>query len=137
MADSGWVLPDKYDKDLKDENGNPLSKSEFKKRQKAAEKAKKAAEKAAAKAAKPQPTKKKQVGPPRQMCAWTGSIPRPKIQTSRPPFARLVAFTPLGEEVAPVQADVSPLLVLSFDLPPPDSDADAPRSVPVFPLFGQ
>ena len=95
MADSGWVLPDKYDKDLKDENGNPLSKSEFKKRQKAAEKAKKAAEKAAAKAAKPQPTKKKQVGPPRQMCAWTGSIPRPKIQTSRPPFAtRLVASTP-------------------------------------------
>ena len=89
MADSGWVLPDKYDKDLKDENGNPLSKSEFKKRQKAAEKAKKAAEKAAAKAAKPQPTKKKQVGPPRQMCAWTGSIPRPKIQTIRPPSAHV------------------------------------------------
>ena len=94
MADSGWVLPDKYDKDLKDENGNPLSKSEFKKRQKAAEKAKKAAEKAAAKAAKPQPTKKKQVGPPRQMCAWTGSIPRPKIQTSPSSFrTRLVAST--------------------------------------------
>ena len=57
----GWVLPDKYSKDLKDENGNPMSKSEFKKRQKAAEKAAKAAEKAAAKAANPQPKKKKQV----------------------------------------------------------------------------
>ena len=86
---TGWVLPEKYSKDLKDENGEPLSKSEFKKRQKAAEKAKKAAEKAAAKAAKPQPTKKKQVGPPRQMCAWTRSIPRPKIQTIRPPSAHV------------------------------------------------
>ena len=55
---SGWVLPEKYSKDLKDENGEPLSKSEFKKRQKAAQKAIKDAEKAAAKAAKPQPTKK-------------------------------------------------------------------------------
>ncbi|QDZ24155.1 lysine--tRNA ligase [Chloropicon primus] len=59
MADSGWVLPEKYDKDLKDENGEPLSKSEFKKRQKAAKKAKEQAEKAAAKAAKPQGGAKK------------------------------------------------------------------------------
>ena len=56
---TGWVLPEKYSKDLKDENGEPLSKSEFKKRQKAAEKAKKAAEKAAARKANPLPTKKK------------------------------------------------------------------------------
>ena len=60
-SSSGWVLPEKYSKDLKDENGNPLSKSEFKKRQKAAEKAQKAAAKAAAKKDKPQPNKKKQV----------------------------------------------------------------------------
>jgi lysyl-tRNA synthetase class 2 len=59
-SSSGWVLPEKYSKDLKDENGEPLSKSEFKKRQKAAEKAQKAAAKAAAKKDKPQPNKKKQ-----------------------------------------------------------------------------
>eukprot|EP00878_Enallax_costatus_P032994 GHUV01036357.1.p1 GENE.GHUV01036357.1~~GHUV01036357.1.p1 ORF type:complete len:540 (+),score=204.31 GHUV01036357.1:86-1705(+) len=46
-----WVLPEKYTDDLKDENGDPMSKSEFKKRQKAAQKAKEAAEKAAKKAA--------------------------------------------------------------------------------------
>jgi len=56
---SDWVLPDAYSKDLKDENGEPMSKSEFKKRQKAAKKAKEQAEKAAAKAAKPQAQKKK------------------------------------------------------------------------------
>jgi len=56
-----FVLPEKYTDDLKDENGNPMSKSEFKKRQKAAQKAKEMAEKAAKKAseaaAKP-PSKK-------------------------------------------------------------------------------
>jgi len=51
MATEGWVLPEKYSEDLKDENGNPMSKSEFKKRQKAAEKDKEKAAKAAAKAA--------------------------------------------------------------------------------------
>ncbi|KAF8072993.1 Kars1 [Scenedesmus sp. PABB004] len=51
MASDGWVLPEKYSEDLKDETGAPMSKSEFKKRQKAAEKAKAMAEKAAKKAA--------------------------------------------------------------------------------------
>uniref|UniRef100_A0A383W8G9 Lysine--tRNA ligase n=1 Tax=Tetradesmus obliquus TaxID=3088 RepID=A0A383W8G9_TETOB len=51
MATVEWVLPEKYTEDLKDENGNLMSKSEFKKRQKAAEKAKQMAEKAAKKAA--------------------------------------------------------------------------------------
>eukprot|EP00882_Tetradesmus_deserticola_P028572 GHRQ01031837.1.p2 GENE.GHRQ01031837.1~~GHRQ01031837.1.p2 ORF type:complete len:141 (+),score=77.87 GHRQ01031837.1:295-717(+) len=51
MASAEWVLPEKYTDDLKDEDGNPMSKSEFKKRQKAAEKAKQMAEKAVKKAA--------------------------------------------------------------------------------------
>lgn len=62
MADNEWVLPDVYNKDLKDENGEPMSKNEWKKRKKAAEKAKEQALKAAERKAKQanQPTKKKQ-----------------------------------------------------------------------------
>eukprot|EP00884_Botryococcus_braunii_P000589 jgi/Botrbrau1/10530/Bobra.7_1s0011.1 len=58
MGDSTWVLPETWSEDLKDENGEKMSKSEFKKRQKAAlvakqreEKKAKQAQDAAAKAA--------------------------------------------------------------------------------------
>mmetsp|Transcript_8218 Transcript_8218/g.21165 ORF Transcript_8218/g.21165 Transcript_8218/m.21165 type:complete len:594 (+) Transcript_8218:156-1937(+) len=53
-ANSGWVLPETFSKDLKDENGDPMSKNEWKKRRKAAEND----AKAAAKAAQKQATKK-------------------------------------------------------------------------------
>ena len=57
MASSdAWVLPETFTKDLKDENGNPMSKSEFKKRKKAAENAAKAAAK---KKKQPPPAAKK------------------------------------------------------------------------------
>ncbi|CAG9466605.1 unnamed protein product [Pedinophyceae sp. YPF-701] len=59
-----FVLPEKWSEDVKDENGNPMSKSEFKKRQKAAKAAAEKAEKKAAQAAKAaaQPAKKKAAG---------------------------------------------------------------------------
>lgn len=47
-----YVLPEQWNEDLKDENGEPMSKNEFKKRQKAARVAAEKAEKEAAKAAK-------------------------------------------------------------------------------------
>ncbi|GBF92633.1 hypothetical protein Rsub_05247 [Raphidocelis subcapitata] len=50
-AATAWVLPEKWSEDIKDENGAAMSKSEYKKRAKAAEKDKEKAEKAAKKAA--------------------------------------------------------------------------------------
>eukprot|EP00877_Chromochloris_zofingiensis_P011251 jgi/Chrzof1/637/Cz01g23100.t1 len=50
-AEGAWVLAQNWSEDLKDEQGNPLSKSEFKRRHKAAEKAKEKEEKEAKKAA--------------------------------------------------------------------------------------
>ncbi|PRW20466.1 lysine--tRNA ligase isoform X2 isoform A [Chlorella sorokiniana] len=46
-----WVLPEKYEEGLLDEKGEPLSKSEFKRRQKLAQKEKEQAEKKAKQAA--------------------------------------------------------------------------------------
>ncbi|KIZ04328.1 lysyl-tRNA synthetase, class II, partial [Monoraphidium neglectum] len=50
-APAAIALPEKWSEDLKDENGQPMSKSEYKKRAKALEKEKEKAEKAAKKAA--------------------------------------------------------------------------------------
>ncbi|GLC33824.1 Lysine--tRNA ligase [Pleodorina starrii] len=66
MATDNYVLPEQWSEDLKDEKGEPMSKSEFKRRQKAqrvaAEKAEKEAAKAAAAAAAP-PKPAKEDGP--------------------------------------------------------------------------
>uniref|UniRef100_A0A061QWX4 Lysine--tRNA ligase n=1 Tax=Tetraselmis sp. GSL018 TaxID=582737 RepID=A0A061QWX4_9CHLO len=57
---TNFVLPDSWSEDLVDENGNKMSKSEFKKRQKAARVAKEREEKKAAQAAKEASKPKKQ-----------------------------------------------------------------------------
>ncbi|KAL4449030.1 hypothetical protein ABPG77_007747 [Micractinium sp. CCAP 211/92] len=51
MSGADWVLPEKYEDGLLDEKGEPLSKSEFKRRQKLAQKEKEMAEKKAKQAA--------------------------------------------------------------------------------------